>query len=237
LLPLCRPFGAKEILAVLCGLGVMAWLAFGAGGGRALEPTTVTLALVGALAASSMILPGISGSYVLLILGLYDLVIGSLSSSELRDDLSGALRVIVPVGVGAVLGIALLSNVLKFLLAKYSRVSHAVLLGLLLGSGLGLYPFQAPVHAELAKRPIRKAVTKVVERNATLEEAALRYGVEVDQIRGLTLEFEGLSAGELKKRSDALERFQPTGGQLGAALGLAALGFGLARGLGGRKKS
>ena len=69
----------------------------------ALPQTALVFVLVGALAASSMILPGISGSYILLILGLYDVVVGSLRSEVLREDLSGALSIIVPVGIGAVL--------------------------------------------------------------------------------------------------------------------------------------
>ena len=229
-----RPLSGGVAMGALAGLALMAWIAFGGGEQRAVAPTPQALVFVGALAASSMILPGISGSYVLLILGLYDTVIGSLSSSELRDDFSGALMIIAPVGVGAVLGVALLSNALKALLVRAPRVTHAVLLGLLVGSVFGLYPFQQPVHAELAQRPMRKAVTRVLAGDEAAAAAA-RYEVDLGAVEALAARWSGLGAGELKREADRLEHFDPGLGRVAGALALAALGFAAARLLGARR--
>jgi putative membrane protein len=60
-----------------------------------------------------------------------------------------ALRVIVPVGLGVLVGIVGVSNLIRLLLARYERPTLGVLLGLLLGSVLGLWPFQEPVAPAL----------------------------------------------------------------------------------------
>ncbi len=232
LVPLCRPFRLTSVLSVAAGLGVMIFLAFGVEA-TDIPHTIPVLIVVGGLAASSMILPGISGSYILLILGMYDFVIGSLSSSELREDPVGSLKVIVPVGVGAVLGIALLSNVLKYLLARHSSVSHSVLLGLLFGSVFGLYPFQEPVHADLANKPWRKAATMLVQ-GATPEEVEARYEIEFTPEEAATVRerFAGQTAGDLKQQGDLLRTFAPSALQVLGSLALLILGVLLARFLG-----
>jgi putative membrane protein len=58
------------------------------------------------------------------------------------------VAVILPVGLGLVAGVAVVSNVLKFLLARYRRATLGVLLGVLLGAVIGLWPFQEGVPPE-----------------------------------------------------------------------------------------
>ena len=231
-----RPLlGANGIAAAL-GIGVMAWLAFRVGNSP-LPQSLVTFALVGALAASSMILPGISGSYILLVFGMYDVVIGSLSSDALKSDLRESLAIIAPVVVGAALGIALLSNVLKALLERWSGPSHGFLLGLLLGSVLGLWPFQRLVYPELGDRPTRKAVALLVD-GGELQAARERYAPELDDaaLRALADQHAGVGASELKLRAQERERFDPSMRQIGGALGLCLAGF-LATALLARRES
>lgn len=234
-----RPLDAATVPSMLAGFAVMAALAF------ALQesslPHTIPVFLgMGALAASSMILPGVSGSYILLIFGMYDVVVGAVSSSALREDPTASLQIIVPVGVGAVLGIGLLSNLLKGLLERAPRASHAGLLGLLAGSVLGLYPFQEAVHPDLVHKPTRKAVEVLVVEGGTLEEA--RAELEGDALAAftdahaaeLTASWHGSTKGDLKRASVELRRFDPSPKRIGAALGLLILGFLLTLALGGR---
>ena len=68
------------------------------------------------------------------------------------EDWKGSLAIVVPAGLGVVLGIGVLSNVLKVVLHRYAKTSHGVLLGLLLGSVFGLVPFQSAVHPELVTK-------------------------------------------------------------------------------------
>jgi putative membrane protein len=189
------------------------------------------LALVGALAASSMILPGVSGSYVLLLFGVYETVIGSLSVTHLRAEPAEALAVLVPVGVGVVVGIGAFSNLLKVLLVRASRATHGVLLGLVLGSVVGLWPFQSLVHPELARSDERKAIAMLVVDEAPLAEIREARGVDWDEARAAELaeRFAGYSKGDLKLASNETQRFTPTGLQGLWAVLLVLLGLVLTR--------
>ncbi len=218
---------ASVVAAFFLAFAAMAALAWGLSHVQ-IPATTLVFFAMGVVAAASMILPGISGSYMLLIFGMYDVVIGSLSARALEADPSACLAVLVPVGVGAVAGMGLLSNLLKHLLARYSAVSHGALLGLLLGSVLGLWPFQSPTHPELAHKPLRKAVVLLVE-GTSFEEANRRHGLDLDAARAARLRttYAGKSAGDLKRLGDSLTPFDPKARQIAISLALLAAGFGL----------
>jgi putative membrane protein len=106
--------------------------------------------IAGLLGMSAMVLPGISGAYMLLILGRYETILRAIH--EAKDyavsfggegDIASALRVIVPVGIGAVVSVVGLSNLLKWLLHHHEHPTLGVLLGVLLGSVIGIWPFHA----------------------------------------------------------------------------------------------
>ena len=143
-----RPFRPASTIGAILGVLVMALIAF------VLRPETaevnwLLLFFGGILGSAAMILPGISGSYMLLIFGLYLPIIAGVS--EFKDGLKAmdlpllidvGLKIILPVGLGVVVGIIALSNVLKLLLARCHKITVGFLLGLLVGSILGLYPFK-----------------------------------------------------------------------------------------------
>jgi putative membrane protein len=91
-------------------------------------------AFSGALAISAMILPGISGSFVLLLLGQYKNAVSAVNSRDLFY--LGAL------GLGAVLGALLFTRLLQMLLRKYHSQTIAFLLGLMVASLYVLWPFK-----------------------------------------------------------------------------------------------
>lgn len=88
--------------------------------------TPPILFVSGMIAICAMILPGISGSFILLILGQYDFILGAVKD---RDFVS-----IISVGLGAVLGIMIFSRILSWLLKHYENVTIAVLVGFMAGS-------------------------------------------------------------------------------------------------------
>lgn len=90
--------------------------------------------LAGALGISAMILPGISGAFVLILLGVYFEVLEALTN---RDFL-----VIGSVALGCVLGLLFFSRLLNYILAKAHDETVMALAGLMLGSLYGLWPFQ-----------------------------------------------------------------------------------------------
>ncbi len=131
---------------------VMVAMAFGGeGSGRDANP--FLLVLSGLAGASAMILPGVSGGYLLLLLGQYEPILGAID--DLKEGLVGnggpdlelivaAAWIVVPVGIGVVVGVVGVSNLLRWLMDRYEAATLGALLGLLLGAVVGLYPFQAP---------------------------------------------------------------------------------------------
>ena len=106
------------------------------------DPALWYIFVCGAIAISAMLLPGVSGAFLLLSLGLYGYVIHQ-GHAFVYDGDTNAL---VPLSVflaGIVLGLALFSRFLKWVLAHYEDVTMAVLIGLMFGSLRVLWPFQS----------------------------------------------------------------------------------------------
>ena len=107
------------------------------------------LAVAGAAGAAAMILPGLSGAYLLLVLGQYEVILGAvdLLFQGLRGldaaDLLEAGAVLLPVLIGIALGATVISNAVRFALRRFRQATLGVLLGLLLGAVVGLWPFEA----------------------------------------------------------------------------------------------
>ena len=97
------------------------------------EPGTYMIFIAGAIAICAMVLPGVSGSFILLMLGLYDHAIGALEQFEL-SVLSLYLS-------GAVVGVLAFSRALNVLLSKHRDLVVALLLGLMIGSLRVLWPW------------------------------------------------------------------------------------------------
>ena len=120
-----------------------------------------------------MILPGVSGGYLLLILGQYLPILGAidqvkdaLAAADLGSALEPATQVLLPVAIGVAVGIAVVSNALRVLLRRFEKATLGVLLGLLLGAVVGLWPFQRPIEPVYGETVIRGEI--VTEENAAL---------------------------------------------------------------------
>lgn len=90
--------------------------------------------LSGAIAICAMILPGISGSFILLLLGKYAFIIGAVSTLN--------LPVLLTFAVGAVVGIIAFSHLLSWLLAKHHGLTVALLTGFMVGSLNKIWPWK-----------------------------------------------------------------------------------------------
>ena len=100
-----------------------------------------TLFVSGMIAITAMILPGISGSFMLLIMGQYDYVLGAVSQGDLPP--------IIAVGCGAVVGIIAFSRVLSYLLAQHYRMTVALLVGFMTGSLWKIFPWRDCLESDL----------------------------------------------------------------------------------------
>ena len=111
-----------------------------------LSPTSATgnlpyLMLSGGLAICAMILPGVSGAFILVLLGSYKTVLDAVHE---RD-----LQVIGIVALGAVIGLLSFSRVLKWLFARYKNLTLAVLTGFIFGSLNKIWPWKAAIETRV----------------------------------------------------------------------------------------
>ena len=97
--------------------------------------------LSGALAICAMILPGISGSFILLILGKYQYIMGVITNVVSGVDMGRNLLILGVFMVGAVVGILGFSKFLHWLLARWHRTTLIVLAGFIIGSLVKVWPW------------------------------------------------------------------------------------------------
>ncbi len=120
-------------LAVMAGIGVVTFALLGFQSGPAADPPLWAYFGAGAIAICAMILPGISGSFLLLMMGMYAAVLGAVHD---RD--------VVPLlvfFVGATIGLGLFSTLLGWLLDRWHDLLLAALIGLMIGSLRVLWPW------------------------------------------------------------------------------------------------
>ncbi|TAD95237.1 MAG: DUF368 domain-containing protein [Bacteroidetes bacterium] len=120
------------IISALIGIGIAYWTTVAT---QVQTPNDLWfIFLCGMIAICAMILPGISGSFILVILGKYEYILGSLK--ELN------FAVIFTFAAGCLLGITSFSHVLNFMLKKYHDLAIALLAGFMVGSLNKVYPWK-----------------------------------------------------------------------------------------------
>lgn len=95
------------------------------------------LIFAGAIASCAMILPGISGSYILLLIGIYPIVMTAITTKD--------FKIIGAIGVGVFVGLLSFSKLLKWLFANYKNEMLIVLTGIMLGSLNKVWPWKTTV--------------------------------------------------------------------------------------------
>lgn len=135
-------WGLREILFLIGGvvLGVVICT---------LSPTQTPDALwfiflSGAIAICAMILPGISGSFILLILGKYQYILGAVSDLVAGQNIAGNLLIIGVFAIGAIVGILSFSKFLHWLLSRWHKQALIILAGFIIGSLVKIWPWNNP---------------------------------------------------------------------------------------------
>jgi len=167
------------------------------------------LLLIGGMAgASAMILPGLSGAYLLLLLGQYVPILSAvdqfkeaLKARDIDLAMEPAVTVLLPVGIGVIAGVVIVGNLLSWLLKRFEKQTLGLLVGLLVGSVIGLFPFQQGVPPQIGD--IAKSGEVITEVNVEL----------------------------IDKKDWPIEVFQPAFWQVISAVGLAILGFAITLGV------
>ena len=126
-------WGLRDYLLALIG-ALVAFFLTGLPQGEVSNPGPILIFFSAAIAICALVLPGISGSFLLLTIGMYSATIGALNDRDLQYLLIFAL--------GALLGLASFVSLLKFLLSQRARPTLVLLAGLMLGSLRALWPWQ-----------------------------------------------------------------------------------------------
>lgn len=148
-------FTPSAIILFFIGTAIAVTIAF-------MEPASQNesfpyLMLCGAVAMCSMILPGLSGSFVLLLMGNYELVM-----IEAINTFN--LRIIFPIGIGAVAGLIAFSRLLSWIFKKFHDQTIAILTGFIFGSLSILWPWKSEITKEFGEK------IKVIGYDYTLPE-------------------------------------------------------------------
>ncbi len=124
------------------------------------------LIICGVAAICSMILPGLSGSFILFIMGNYKLVaIDAINNVD--------IKILIPVLIGAVGGLLVFSHILSWVFKKYRNETISLLTGFILGSVSILWPWQKKIFLldELGNQILKKGEPIVVSYERILPEA------------------------------------------------------------------
>ena len=150
-----------QFIALLIGAVLVYWITSSAPSEASSSLLFVFVA--GMLAICAMILPGISGSFILVLLGMYTFIIDSLSEFN--------ISVILIFGLGCIIGLVSFTHLLSYLLKKHHDITLALLTGFMIGSLNKIWPW-------------KKTLSTMIDRHGDivpkLEENILPQSMEVD---------------------------------------------------------
>lgn len=182
--------GGQATLCVILGV-IAAILAAWLVSGSYLEPrdSLLYVFMSGAVAICAMILPGISGAYILVLLGEYEVVTDILHRLKSGAISSGDIATLVVFALGCVVGLLSFSKVLRAMLARWYSETMAVLGGFMIGSLLKIWPFQVAEDgsAEITKTTITRPawpdqLNSHVITCAVIALAAFAFVIIVDHV-------------------------------------------------------
>ena len=132
-------------LLFLITFGVVIGMAFMQEGSNVVSLSHVSpwmmfvLFLVGMIAAATMVIPGVSGSFVLMLLGFYKPIVSVVSKLTDFSQLGHNLLILIPFGFGVLIGIILIAKLIEFLFNKYELSTYYAILGFLVASIFALF--------------------------------------------------------------------------------------------------
>ena len=136
-------FNFTVLLSFIVGCGIAVGIAF-------LPPATANpsmlyVFLCGAVAVSSMILPGLSGSYLLLLMGNYVLVLTAVGSFD--------FGILLPLMLGVIVGLVFFSRLLAWLFEHFKAITISLLTGLVAGSLPIIWPWKETIYTTVSDAP------------------------------------------------------------------------------------
>ena len=104
----------------------------------------IKLFFIGVVAAATMVIPGVSGSMMLMILGYYETIISTVNTlvkAAVTLDMQGIMTgcgVLIPFGIGVVIGIGVIAKLVEITFEKYPDVAYWCIIGLIVSSPIGI---------------------------------------------------------------------------------------------------
>ncbi len=144
------------------------------------------LMLCGVVGMCSMIIPGLSGSFVLLLMGNYLLILGSINHLT-AGNIGEAMAVIIPVGIGSVIGIASLAKGLSWLFKTYHDNAMSLVTGFIAGSLAIIWPWKTVAETIIVKDKVKPVSYDYFFPDFTSQESLLSFALVVAGIILMTL--------------------------------------------------
>jgi len=132
--------GLKEVLLMLVGVVIVGGMLFVDNGSSNVSFSNMSvvgyilLFLVGMLASGTMVVPGISGSFTLMLIGYYEPILNVINDLTAFKNLSSNVLVIIPFVLGIAIGIVVIAKIIDFMLRKYHAATYYVIIGFVLAS-------------------------------------------------------------------------------------------------------
>lgn len=99
----------------------------------------VLLFLVGMVASATMVVPGISGSFTLMLIGYYEPILNVVNNLTSLENVGDNLIIMIPFLIGIVIGIVVIAKIIEFCLKKYHTATYYVILGFVLSSVMSVF--------------------------------------------------------------------------------------------------
>lgn len=156
-----------KVVSLVAGIGVAFYI-------TSVTPAETTDAawfifLSGVLASCAMILPGISGSFILLLLGKYQFALNAVNEVNIPD--------LLILGAGAVTGLLSLSRVLSWLFRKYHDMTVALLAGFMIGSLNKIWPWKQTVESVIIEGVEKPLIQKNILPSFSHPEDQLGWAI------------------------------------------------------------
>ncbi len=135
-----KEVNGKNILLMLITFSIVVLFTFMDSGNKVISFANmdiykyITLFIVGIIAAATMVIPGISGSFVLMLLGYYEPIINTIKDFTHLNNIASNLAILIPFGIGVLVGIILIAKLIEYLLAKHEVPTYFMIIGFILAS-------------------------------------------------------------------------------------------------------
>ena len=144
-----NPLNTMQIIWILSGIVIAALISLS--NTTQIPDTDIYIFLAGSIAITAMILPGISGSFILLLLSKYEYIITAIKEFNIRTLLVFAL--------GCIFGLIIFSRILHFLFQNYKMNLLSLLSGFLIGSLIKIWPFRKVLETRINSDGIEEVIT------------------------------------------------------------------------------